>query len=76
MTHLDKLRPGQSARVIGYEADNPVCRRLTELGLYPGRRIMYLRDAPLADPLQIQVGSTSLSLRHAEASLVAVEPEE
>jgi len=73
MTYLDKLTPGRRARVIGYTEDNPVSRRLMELGLFPGREITYLRNAPLRDPLQIQVGSTSLSLRHSEASLIAVE---
>jgi ferrous iron transport protein A len=76
MTYLDKLRPGQSARVVGYRTDGPVARRLAELGLTPGRLIRYLRDAPLRDPLQIQIGSGSLSLRHEQAALVAVELEE
>ncbi len=76
MTYLDKLAPGQCARVIGYQTDGPISRRLAELGLTPGRQIKYLRDAPLRDPLQIQIGHGSLSLRHAEAALVAVELEE
>jgi ferrous iron transport protein A len=76
MTYLDKLVPGQSARVIGYKSDGPVSRRLAELGLTPGRLIQYLRNAPLRDPLQIQIGSGSLSLRHAQAALVAVEVED
>ena len=76
MTYLDKLQPGQSARVIGYRSDGPVSRRLAELGLTPGRQIRYLRDAPLRDPLQIQIGSGSLSLRHEQAALVAVEVED
>ena len=76
MTYLDKLHPGQSARVIGYRTDGPVARRLAELGLTPGRHIRYLRNAPLRDPLQIQIGNNSLSLRHEQAALVAVEIEE
>lgn len=75
MTYLNKLTPGQNARVLGYTEDNPVSRRLTELGLVPGRQVKYVRNAPLRDPLQIQVGLCSLSLRHAEASLVTVEVE-
>jgi len=73
VTFLDKLLPGQSARVIGYTSDGPICRRLAELGLTPGREIRYLRNAPLRDPLQIQIGSGSLTLRHAQAALVMVE---
>jgi len=76
MTYLNRLIPGQRARVVGYTEDSPVARRLAELGLTPGREIVYLRDAPLRDPLQIQLGNGSLSLRHAQASLVAVEIED
>ncbi|PWB75461.1 hypothetical protein C3F09_02385 [candidate division GN15 bacterium] len=76
MTYLSKMTPGQSGRVVGYTKDSPVTRRLTELGLAPGRQVVYLRNAPLRDPLEVQVGSTFLSLRRAEASLVAVEIDE
>ncbi len=73
MTYLSKMAPGQSGRVLGFTSDSPVTRRLTELGLAPGRQVVYLRNAPLRDPLEIQVGSTFLSLRRSEASLVTVE---
>ena len=76
MTYLSKLIPGQKARVVGITEDSPIARRLVELGLVPGRQVKYLRNAPLRDPLQIQVGDSSLSMRHAEASLVSVEVEE
>jgi len=75
MTYLNKLTPGQTARVVGYSEDNPITRRLVELGLIPGRQVKYLRDAPLKDPLQLQVGCSSLGVRHSEASLVTVELE-
>jgi ferrous iron transport protein A len=76
MTYLDKMIPGQIGRVIGFQGDSPIIRRLTELGLIPGRKIKYLRNAPLQDPLEIEIGTCCLSLRHAEASLIAVEVED
>ncbi|MEE8576854.1 MAG: FeoA family protein [candidate division Zixibacteria bacterium] len=76
MTYLSKLMPGQRARIVGYCEDSPLVRRLTELGIVPGRQITYLRNAPLRDPLEIQVGSSFLSLRHADASVVTVEVED
>jgi len=76
MTYLDKLIPGQRARVVGYTEDSAVVRRLAELGLTPGREVLYVRNAPLRDPLQLQVGHSNLSLRHAQASLVTVELED
>lgn len=73
MTLLSKLKSGQSATVISFTHDGPVTRRLMELGLVAGKKIKYIRRAPLRDPIQIKVGDSSLSLRNAEASLVLVE---
>ena len=76
MTFLDKMQPGQSGKVIGFTDDNRVSRRLLELGVIPGRDIQYIRNAPLRDPMEIQVGHCCLSLRHAEASLITIELDE
>lgn len=73
MTCLDKMIPGQTGTVAEYKSDGPLTRRLTELGLVPGREVTFLRHAPLRDPMEVQVGSSFLALRRAEASLVAVE---
>jgi len=73
MTCLDKMIPGQTGTVVGYKSDGPLTRRLTELGLVPGREVTFLRHAPLRDPMEVQIGSSCLALRKAEASLVAVE---
>ena len=73
MTPLNKMIPGQKGKVIGFTDDSQLSRRLLELGIVPGREITYLRNAPLNDPMEIQVGPCCLSLRHAEASLVTVE---
>lgn len=73
MTSLNKLTPGQKGKVVGFADESKVCRRLLELGLVPGRSVRYVRNAPLQDPMEVQVGPCCLSLRHAEASLVHVE---
>lgn len=76
MTFLDKLSPGQRGKIVGYTDDGPLARRLMELGLMPGNSVHYLRDAPLRDPMEIKIGSSCLSLRHSEASLVTIEVED
>ena len=76
MCQLDKLNPGQSATIIGFEKDGNITRRLMELGLVPGRKITLVRQAPLRDPVQLKVGSIRLFIRRAEASLVQVDTEE
>jgi ferrous iron transport protein A len=76
MTPLNKMVPGQKGKVVGFKDDSPVSRRLMEMGLIPGRWVHYLRNAPLRDPMEVQVGNCCLSLRRAEASLVTVEVDE
>ena len=73
MTYLSKMMPGQKGRVVGFSSDCRISRRLMELGILPGRDIVYLRNAPLRDPMEVQIGECCLSLRHAEASLITVE---
>jgi len=75
MTYLNLMVPGQKGKVIGFVRESKIVRRLYELGIQPGRSIVYLRNAPFKDPLEIQVGSSCLTLRHAEAALVAIELE-
>jgi len=75
MTPLSKMVPGQRGTVTGFTVDSRISRRLLELGVVPGRSVIYLRNAPLRDPMEIQIGPCCLSLRHAEASLVTVKLE-
>jgi ferrous iron transport protein A len=76
MTYLNKMTPGQKARVVGFTQDTPLVRRLNELGLSLGKSVTYVCRAPLNDPLLFEIGDSRLSLRHAEACLVAVEIED
>lgn len=75
MTPLSKMLPGQRGIVVGFTRDSKISRRLLELGVVPGRSVVYLRNAPLKDPMEIQIGSCCLSLRHSEASLITVKLE-
>ena len=75
MTFLSKMFPGQKGIVVGFADDSKISRRLLELGLIPGRKVIYVRNAPLSDPMEVLVGSNRISLRHAEASLVTVKLE-
>jgi ferrous iron transport protein A len=47
-------------------------RRLMELGLVPGTRVQVMGVAPLGDPIELLVRGSSLSIRRAEASAIAV----
>ena len=73
MTQLDKLDSGQTAIIVGFAKDGPVTRRLMELGLVVGKKVTYVRKAPLRDPIQFKVGDSCITLRKTEASLIFVE---
>ncbi len=75
MTYLNLMIPGQKGKVIGFATESKVVRRLYELGIQPGKAIVYIRNAPFKDPLEVQVGANCLTLRHSEAALIAVELE-
>ena len=71
---LRDLQSGESARVIGYEAADPLYRaKLLAMGLTKGCVLTLLKVAPLGDPIKVQVRGYDLSLRKAEADALVVE---
>ena len=74
-TSLSDLRLGTSARVIGLQEDtanDPISKRLSNLGFVPGRTVTPLRRAPLGDPVVYRVADYELCLRRHEARLIQV----
>lgn len=72
-TTLSQLNVGDTARVVGYQADTEYAGRLMRLGLTPGTELEVKRRAPLGDPIQIQFRGYSLVLRPAEAHHLMLE---
>jgi ferrous iron transport protein A len=70
--NLDQLPIGQSATVTTINGSRSFARRLLSLGLCPGTSLHVVRVAPLGDPLQVQIGRSSLAIRRSEAALVQV----
>lgn len=73
--HLGDLAIGQSGRILGYETSHRTYReKLLSMGLTPGTPITITRQAPMGDPIEIEVRGFKLSLRKAEAAALRVEP--
>jgi ferrous iron transport protein A len=54
--------------------DDPIARRLSELGFVPGESVRLIAVGPFgADPLLVQVGFTRFALRRSEAARVTVQ---
>jgi ferrous iron transport protein A len=71
---LADLRPGDSAIVCCVRPNEPSRRRLMEMGFVSGTNLKVVRQAPLGDPLQVEVRGYQLSLRIAEARGILVRP--
>lgn len=55
--------------------DDPIARRLRELGFVAGEQVEIVARGPVgAEPLLVQVGYTRFALRRAEAARVRVTP--
>jgi len=70
---LTQLQSNEEGIVIELPRDERVANRLREMGLLPGTTIMFVRRAPLGDPIEIRLRGYSLSLREKEAVEILVK---
>ena len=71
---LGALAVGQSGRIVGYEKGNRAYReKLLSMGLTPGTHFTLTRQAPMGDPVEIELRGFKLSLRKDEAAALQVE---
>ena len=71
-TTLDKVPPGSRCRIDRLAGPPALVQRLLEFGLMEGEEIAVVALAPMGDPMEIEAGSTRLSLRKAEAGHIVV----
>ena len=69
---LNELKPGQECRVVKVNVGGVTGQRLLDMGLVPGTQIKVVRNAPLVDPVDLQLRGYHLSMRHSEARGVEV----
>lgn len=70
---LNDLIPGERGVVTDMTGAGALGQRLMDMGFYPGAAIRVVRNAPLVDPVEIELDGYHVSLRHEEAHLVEVE---
>ncbi|MFP4393379.1 MAG: FeoA family protein [Desulfohalobiaceae bacterium] len=70
---LKEIQPGQSCIIKSILTVSCLGQRLFDLGLLPGQKVLVLRNAPLKDPIEVQVANSLVSLRRDEARQVLVE---
>jgi len=70
---LNEVARGESCVMADLTADGALGQRLMDLGFFPGARIKVVRNAPLVDPVEIELEGTFLTIRHEEASFIEVK---
>lgn len=72
---LDQCRINQLSEISSV-AENGLTPKLTDMGLFSGKRVKILFRAPLGDPIAVDVEGYILSLRLDEAAMIQVTPVE
>ncbi|HJO12414.1 MAG: FeoA family protein [Gammaproteobacteria bacterium] len=73
-TALSEAKNGDRCMVLDVASKPAELKsRLYALGIIPGVTVHILRFAPLGDPMQLKVSGCFISIRRAEADIIAVE---
>ncbi|WP_147822469.1 FeoA family protein [Salidesulfovibrio onnuriiensis] len=70
---LDEMTPGATCVMKDLAVGGELGQRLMDLGFYPGVEISIVRNAPLVDPVELELDGYHVSIRHEEARHVEVE---
>ena len=71
--NLTNLPIGATAKVTGINGNNPITKRLMEMGVVPGASVRVVKSAPFGDPLEIRVRGYHLAMRKNEADTIEVQ---
>lgn len=69
---LDELAIGKTGKILEVNGQGMLRRRLLDMGLTPGTRVMVRKIAPMGDPIEIHVRSYELTIRIEEAKNIVV----
>lgn len=72
MSSLNKAKIGQVVSVNKIIGNSNISRRIMELGITKGVKILIKKFAPLGDPMQIQFRGYSLFIRKREAENILI----
>ena len=70
---LDQMKPGNECLIKKLSVRDKLGQRLLDMGVYPGLKLKVVRNAPLEDPMEVELDGYFVSLRHEEARYVEVE---
>ena len=76
MKKLSELNIGDSSIIVNVMGEGRLRRRLFDMGITPGAKLILRKKAPLGDPIEITLRGYELTLRKGEANLIIVKLDE
>lgn len=70
---LTEFQPGDEGVILMVEGEGRIRRRLFDMGVTPGAKVLMVKKAPLGDPIEIVIRGYDLTLRKDEAEFVEME---
>ena len=70
---LDKIKPGQKAKILKINSDYELKRRLLDLGILKDSEIKCEFKSPFNDPVAYFIKGTTIALRVEDAKNIYVE---
>lgn len=72
---LDGFSIGETGIIKTVAGEGKLRRRLFDMGVTPGAKVLLRKRAPLGDPIEVTIRGYELTLRKAEAACVTMEVE-
>ena len=76
VTTLNLVETGRRGVITGVSGEDSLATRIMEMGVTPGSSFVLIGQAPLGDPIEIEIRNYRLSLRRNEAARVGVSLDE
>ena len=73
MKTLKDAKVGENVVVKKLHGEDPVKRRIMDMGITKGVEMHVRKVAPLGDPMELNVRGYELSVRKADAAMIEVE---
>ena len=73
METMKDAKVGEVKTVAKIHGEGALRRRIMDMGITRGTKLTVIKEAPLGDPMEIELRGYHLSLRRADAELVEVE---
>jgi ferrous iron transport protein A len=69
---LREIQAGDTVEVARIHGEGALKRRIMDMGITNGTRVSLVKNAPLGDPMELELRGYHLSLRRGDAELVEV----